>query len=626
MCGFTGFIDFSGKKTHYQQILENCYKQLSFRGPDENKKLIDEVNSIFISFERLSFFDLSDSGMQPMISKNNRYIFFMNGEIYNFKNLAHKLQILKIDVNNKSDAAVALEFISNFGLKNFLNNVDGMFAIVLIDLHKKEINFLSDPFSQKPLYYSIQRNSIYFSSDLRTIHFHQKFDKEIDMFSVQEYFKKSFISAPKTIYKNVFKLEQSSNIIISFKDGTIKLIDETKYHSFEPPKEQNYNRKLNIEQIINNIEKSVSLQLESDTPIGTFLSSGTDSSLITSIASKYNKNIKAFSLGFKNPEFDESRNARLIADHLNIDLSIHYFDEVNINEKVYNTSSTFSEPFSDSSQIPYKEICEFSSKTVKGVLSGDGGDEIFGGYHRYVDGVKIYKITRNKFINKIFQLLLLFSKNIVSEYFFKLLGYSYPLEKIDRLKKSIKANNIDEFYDLITSYFHLHHIVRNLTIVNNDFKNTEYFDYSKYLMWKDLTSYLPNDLLVKSDRASMFCSLEVRSPFLNKDIVKNVNLYGSDEIFHGGKRKSIQKKILRNYLPPSLIQNKKKGFVAPIDKWLKKDLNKLCDYYFSKKMMSHDLFDNKILNQNIKNFKRGKPIHSEIWSLLIFQIWFHSYH
>ena len=161
----------------------------------------------------------------------------------------------------------------------------------------------------------------------------------------------------------MYKLEQSSNVKVSFKNNIIKFIDDTKYHSFDHSDENNYKDKTTIEELQNSIEKSVLLQLESDTPIGTFLSSGTDSSLITSIAAKFKNNIKAFSLGFKNPEFDESKNAKIIADYLNIDLSVHYFDELNIDEKVINTASIFSEPFSDSSQIPYKEICDFSSKS-----------------------------------------------------------------------------------------------------------------------------------------------------------------------------------------------------------------------------------------------------------------------
>lgn len=626
MCGFSGFIDFSSKNLDYSIILDKCNEMISFRGPDQRKKYLDHNNKIFINFNRLSFLDLSDAGNQPMLSKDKRFLFLMNGEIYNFSYLYKLLSNSNILANNKSDTSVSLEFISKFGLDFFLKNAIGMFAIVLIDLFDKTITFLSDPFSQKPLYYSIQNNSLFFSSDLRSIRSNSNFNLEIDKKALSEYFRKSFISAPLSIYKNIFKLEQGSKIDISFKNNQLNYLNISKKNNFILPKEHKDNVKINFNEIQSTIEKSVLLHLEADVPIGTFLSSGLDSSLITAIASKHYKNLKAFSLGFRNKYFDEANDAKLIADHLKIEHQVEYFDDSSIIDKVQNTSQIYSEPFADSSQIPYNDICKFSSKSIKGILSGDGGDEIFGGYYRHLNGALIYKNTRNKFYKFIFNYLIKISNNKMFEIFLKYLGYSYPLEKINRLKKAIFAKNIDEFYYLLTSHLNFEDIVKNLSIRDEFINNDNNLNLSKYLMFKDLTYYLPNDLLVKSDRASMYNSLEVRSPFLNKDLVEKIYSFDSDVIFKGNKNKSILRTILKEYIPDKLISKKKRGFVAPINEWLKNELKELCEYHFSSKMLPTDLLNESIINENINDFYKGKNNHVEIWNLLIFQIWFHKYH
>ncbi len=627
MCGFTGFIDNSGSTLNYQSILEKCHKTLFFRGPDQNKRYLDNENKIYVNFDRLSFFDLSEDGNQPMISKNKRYLILINGEIYNFKDLNNILEKGNIYTNKKSDIAVSLEFISNYGLDQFLKKAIGMFAMVVIDLLNKELNIISDQFSQKPLYYSIQKNTIFFSSDIRTIHNHKNFDLEINKNSLQEYFNKGYISSPHTIYQNVNKIEPGCKLFISFKNKKIKVFEKQRYNTLQVPHTDKLGSKLDITRIKSTIEKSVLLHLESDVPIGTFLSGGIDSSLVTAIASKYNKNINAFSLGFRNsPNYDESKHAKLISDHLGVNHHICYFDNNLLEEKVLKTGEIYSEPFSDSSQILFADLCEFSSKSVKGILTGDGADELFGGYHRHLTGVNIFNNTRNKLIQKLFILLINISNTKLIQYFLHILSSQYPSEKINRLKNSISAKNIDEFYNLITSQFHFRDIVKNIDELKNEHNLLKNLDYSKYMMWKDLNLYLPNDLLVKSDRASMYNGLEVRSPFLNIDLINEIMPLDSKILFKGGKTKSILRHILIDYLPKELLSVKKMGFSAPINNWLKNDLKKLKEHFLNSKMLSHELFDNNLIKKNIEEFNCGKENHFEIWSLLIFQIWFHKYH
>lgn len=628
MCGFTGFIDYSGfSNSNYEEILENCHKDLFFRGPDQNNKYIDYQNNIYINFDRLSFFDLSSEGIQPMKSLDRRYLIIMNGEIYNFSNLRNTLQKYNYKANYNSDTSVSLEYISRFGLELFLKNSLGMYSIVLIDFYENKIHFISDEFSQKPLYYSLQNNILYFSSDIRTINSNSKFKLEINKRSIKEYFLKSYISSPNTIYNNVYKLEPSSNIIFSLSNKNIDLYKKKKYNKFNLPLNKNINSKPNIKKIKKIIEKSTLLHLESDVPIGTFLSSGIDSSLITSIASQHKKKINAFSLGFKNnTAFDESSHAEKISNHLGISHHIHYFDKKTLEEKVLNSSEVYSEPFADSSQILYNDLCEFSSVYVKGILSGDGADELFGGYHRHLTGSRIYKVTRNILIQKLFVFLINISENKIFKNIIDYLGYTYSHEKILRLRNAILAKDLNHFYDLITSHISFIHIVNDINDLDCNQDMFSDVDYSKYLMWKDLNFYLPNDLLVKSDRASMYHSLEVRSPFLNLELINEIKNIKSQYMFQDFKTKAILKNILKDYLPSNLISNQKKGFNSPINSWLKKELQKLIDHYTSSKMLSHDILNKKIIEKNMNDFKNGKNNYFEIWNLLIFQIWHNKYH
>ena len=541
MCGFTGFIDFSNNNFNYEYILNKCHKKIIFRGPDENKKFIDYNKKLFISFERLSFLDLSERAMQPLLSKNKRYLFLFNGEIYNYSFLNSKLKKIGLQENNNSDSIISIEYISNFGINNFLKSAKGMFGIVLIDFLEKKVSLISDSFLQKPVYYSNQRNVLYFSSDLRTIHAHNHFDKKINRSSLGEFFKKSFISSPNTIYEDVYKLNRSCIVQFSFSNNMIKQIENISYNQIFTNKSDEIEYSCDLNKINEEIENSVMMHLESDVPIGTFLSGGIDSALITSIAKKFYKNIESFSLGFNEKHFDESNKARELANYLNIKHHIKIFDNSNLDEKVINTSSIFSEPFSDSSQIPYASLCEFTSSKVKGVLSGDGGDEIFGGYHRHLMGSKIFKLSQIKITKKLLNYFLnVCTSKQINDYVIK---YADPniIEKLSRLKFSIQSRNIEEFYQLLTSHPFFKNLVRLSDNSNLSNININESDPSKYMMKRDLEYYLPNDLMVKSDRSSMFYSLEVRSPFLDFDLAHKISRLHKSVIFSGNTKKKYFK-------------------------------------------------------------------------------------
>ena len=619
MCGFVGFIDNSVTHFDYEKIISKCGQDISFRGPDESKNYIDFPNKIFLSFQRLSFRDLSTNGSQPMLSYNNRYLVLFNGEVYNFQFLLSELDIFSDEI--KSDTRLLTEYISQYGIYNLLDKLDGMFAITVIDLQKKKVFFISDQFCQKPLYFSIQNNILFFSSDIRTINNHQNFKTIISKKSLSIFLKKNFIPSPLSIYENVNKLEAGTLIEINYKNNlTIDKVIKYK-KSFDNNLEVS---KFNIETLDQKLNQSVLEHLDSDVEIGSFLSSGIDSSLITAIASKHNKKIKSFSLGFVQDQFDESKDASDIADFLKIKNHRIEFNENKLEQLLFTVSDIYSEPFSDSSQVPYIALCQKTSSYVKGVLSGDGGDELFGGYIRHQLSDTLFS-QRNNFIFKLFFLLI---NNKLSSKILNLFGVIYPLEKLNRLDKALKSQNIVDFYDNLTSHHEFTNLVKN-------FKENIYLDEfikedlnsSKNIMIFDQNFYLPNDLMVKSDRASMYYGLEVRSPLLSKQIYDYSNSLSKVELL---TKKNIQKyclkSVIEKYLPKNFISKRKKGFVAPIDYWMKNNLKNLLSHYLSDKMLSHDLFESKLIKQNLNDFKSGKNNHYALWDIFIFQLWFHRYH
>ena len=618
MCGFTGFLDVSKKNfIDYQSILNQSSKDIFHRGPDESKNLVLNENGIYLNFQRLSFLDLSENGSQPMFSKSKRYILLFNGEIYNYLELKNK-----IPISDNSDSRILLEYIEFFGISNFLQNVDGMFSIVLIDLNLKKVFFISDFFGQKPLYYFLNEDLLYFSSDLRTSKNHPNLSQDIDNESINLFFRKNYIPAPYTIYKNFKKITPNQIIEISF-NNKIKLLNKNNYFHLSKNRNKPF-IKNDLKKLLN---ESVYEHLNSDVEIGTFLSSGVDSSLITSIASKKNHKIKSFTLSFKENKFDESVTASKIAQSLKIENIKVNFDDNNLEEKVFETANIFSEPFSDSSQIPYHELCRYSSNYVKGVLSGDGGDELFGGYDRHIYAPLFFEYSNYKLILIFLKIIKKYNLDNIFSYF----GYIYPGEKINRLINAlIKKDKFSNFYNDITSHHEFHNIQDKFNIsFNNNFISDE-FDSVKELrlrtMLYDLFYYLPNDLMVKSDRSSMYNGLEVRSPLLSKKIYNYVDKIDPNYHFKFLKKKVMLKSVLSDYLPAKFINNNKKGFVAPINKWLRENLNYFLEKYTSKQKLSHGLFNEKLITENISDFKKGKNNHYAIWDLLIFQIWFDRYH
>ena len=644
MCGFCGFVTYDKSKDNLN-ILKNITELIKRRGPDSKGYFTDKSDQIYLGHRRLSILDLSSKGNQPMIDPTKNYILGFNGEIYNHLEL-RKLFSQNYNWNGMSDTETLLMLLIKIGVKKTLEKIEGMFSFIFFDLKNKNFYIARDRFGEKPLYYGWSKNNFLFSSELKSIIKNPHFEKIIDPKVLNLYLNLNYVPTPYSIYKNIYKLEPGSFQKYRVFENKVEQLEKVKYWDLVNIKKNSYKNKLilkNPEEIIQlSLEKSVKKQLISDVPIGSFLSGGIDSSLITSIMQKFSTNkINTFSIGFEEDSYDESKYARKVAEYIGTN---HYSEILTANKSIEiidKLKFIYDEPFSDSSQIPTIFLSSITSKHVKVALTGDGGDEIFGGYNRYV----ISKFLQNKFskLPSIFRVILSnFLKsfsinswdNILQIFNFVIpnnLNFSQKGDKIHKLAEIIKKNNnLDIYLSLISNWQWSNKILNFDNSYNNfpiDKDLISDFSELDQMMTMDAKNYLTDDILVKVDRASMYSSLETRTPFLDKELVENsINLNQIDFI-NKNESKVILKKILKKYIPGNLYERPKKGFGIPIGKWIREDMKDWSKSLLSKNSLdNHGYFNSKLINQILDDHLKGKVNNEyKLWNLLMFQTWYEEY-
>ncbi len=633
MCGITGFYLFKNSYDHGFLIkqIKKMNELLIHRGPDAKGIWSDYKDKIYLGHRRLSIIDLSSKANQPMRSYNGRYVIIFNGEIYNFLELKNLLKDV-VKFKDNSDTRVLLELINYFGFSKALKHINGMFSFALWDVKEKTLYLAIDRFGKKPLYWTDQNQDILFSSELKSIVSFYTFKKRINYKALSFFFKYSYIKAPQTIYESTYKVEP----------GTFLKIDKkkkiTKHIYWSTPSNEVDSKLLKIPQdeietkLSDLVDDSVRSRMVSDVPLGVMLSGGIDSSLIAAIAQKFSKKkIDTFSISFPQKGFDESKFAKRVAKELSTTHNTFSIDDYYLEDLVGRISYHYDEPFADSSQIPSMIIAKELKKKVTVALTGDGGDEIFGGYSRYVWGGKISKFCNFfplNFRKTLSKLILNLPSNKLN-----LLNKLFPIDFFpsqfgDRLKKIGKIiiceNNFDIYQKLVIQSD------KNF-LKNKTFYEIENFDFpvnleiSEAMQRMDITNYLPGDILVKIDRSSMAYGLELRSPLLdyrllefsNKFLVKNNKI-------RNNKGKYLLRKILSKYIPKDLINRPKMGFAIPLATFLRTNLEKwMLDVLSKKKIEKQGILDGELVSQTIeKHLSLNSNNHYEIWNLLMFQTWF----
>lgn len=625
MCGIVGFFksnknNFCSKKLIIEQV-----KLLQHRGPNNKGYLLEK--NITLGHTRLSILDLSNKANQPMFSDCGRYVMTYNGEVYNFKNIKKKLK--KLSFKTESDTEIILESISQFGVEKTLESLDGMFALGIWDKKKRKLFIARDRLGIKPLYWSLHKESFFFSSEMKTFKILPGFKPKVKKSSLYNLLRYSCIPSPNSIFENIHKVQPGELIMF----GEDLRVEKKKYWSSVSliNDRQIYSNELSscTDLIESELEKSISSTMVSDVPIGAFLSGGIDSSLVTSLMVKQSKKrIQTYSIGFRDKDFNEANYAKKISQHLQTDHNEAYVSEKDLLDVIPLLPNIYCEPFADSSQIPTYLVSKLSSKKTKVILSGDGADEIFGGYNRYFYAEKISQSTQifpNIFKKILSNCLAFISKKNSLNVQDLFLRKKIPQfnEKLMKLSKIISNDKSFLYETLISSSQNCEEYLINF----NPSKNIQNLmlnelDFFEAMQFQDLNNYLPNDILTKVDRASMYCSQEVRVPYLNKNIVKAA--WSLPKEFK--KNKLILRLILEKYVPKDLFDRPKMGFGIPLEQWLTGCLK---DWMFSslnkEKLESQGYFNINFLQNVTKNNKSIANNKYVLWNILMFQVWYDNF-
>jgi asparagine synthase (glutamine-hydrolysing) len=621
MCGINGFLSFIENQVSYD--IQEMNDLIIHRGPDDEGRFKEknEYFDISMGMRRLSIIDL-ESGNQPIYSDDKKVIIVFNGEIYNFKELKNELEKKNINFRTDSDTEVILKLYLEFGVDSF-SKLDGMFAFSIYDKRINKIFIARDYFGEKPLYYSNIDDSFLWGSELKSIISQTANKPEISKKGMELYFSLTYIPAPYTIYEGVLKLEANKYLEYSIEDKKL-LIHQIHQNnkipkfngSFEHAKD--FTKKL--------VKESVLSRSMSDVPIGTFLSGGVDSSIVSYCLSKNSENrINTFSIGFDNKKFDETEKSRVVANLINSKHHEFIINEKSLYSNLDEILNNFDEPFADSSALPTYLVSKITSEHVKVALTGDGGDEVFGGYNKYY--MNHINSTYTNFVSEKAHALIKKTASLLLTTNDDDRGLKFKARKaID----SIDYN--DNFYwNIISLGFKENEINKILKNDSNDifdyYKNNLKLNKSNSLL--DLRNIdknisLEGDMLVKVDRTSMLSSLECRAPFLNKELWDFTNSLPSNYLIKNTSKKHILKESFKDSFPSNFLEKSKKGFGVPVGDWLrsilKDELIYLCDKTF---IEEQNLFNynhvNELVSRHISSLEDNT---FKVWTYFCFQKWY----
>ena len=613
MCGIVGF-NFKNKDKIISML-----NSIRYRGPDDEG--IFENHNCTLGHVRLSILDLSPRGRQPMTYDNLTIVF--NGEVYNFKEIRKELEGLGYTFNSDTDTEVVLKAFHKWGI-NCLHKFRGMFAFAVYDSKKQKIYLVRDRVGVKPLYYYFDGNDFIFASEIRAIRSIKKL--EINSIALYKFFQFGYISNDLSIFKNVHKLLPAHYLAFDLKNKELSIGQY--YNILDYLKiEENRNENEILERLEDILIESFKYRMVSDVPVGVFLSGGTDSSIVSAILQKHYGNIHTFTIGFKESKYNEAEYAKKVAEHIGSKHTEKYLLASEAKDILRGFVDIYDEPFGDSSGIPTYLVSKVAKENgVKVVLSADGGDEIFCGYDRYWWSYNLGKrfLKIPKFSKKFIEFNLKSFKSII---------YKIPMHNIEHkynfLLRVLKDNTWNEIYETFISNYRDYEL-KKLLGFELDFEKKTYFEMGEnvhpmqgMMLW-DYFNYLPDDILVKVDRATMHNSIEGREPMLDNKIIEYVLSIPFEYKYKNGESKYILKKLLEKYLPKELIYRKKMGFGIPIFEWFKKDFIDLFENYFKE---DDEFVNMDYVRMMFNQFKAEKPVNvNKLWFVLVYKMWKERYY
>lgn len=641
MCGFTGYV----QRRHggvNAEVISDMRDALTHRGPDDAGIWLDEANGVAFGHRRLAILDLSPAGYQPMHSSCKRYVIVFNGEIYNHQELRRRLSSENgaPTWRGHSDTETLLACISSWGLGEALEALKGMFAFALWDREQRVLTLARDRLGEKPLYYGQQGSAFLFGSELKSLTRHPEFEGKVSRSALGLFLRLSYVPGPYSIYQGISKLEPGCYLSYSEEPG------ETRIHRYWSGIATACNgAKLGFQgspqEAVSEVERliraSVERQMVADVSVGAFLSGGIDSSTVAALMqAQSSRPIKTFTIGSSRAGYNEALHARAVAQHLGTEHSELYVEPQQALDVIPKLPSLYDEPFADSSQIPTFLVSALARQKVTVALSGDGGDELFGGYNRHAFTARFWpRLSRvPKPVRASASKLLMALSPAQWDSLSSLAGFAripMPVNLGDKMHKSagvLASRSVQDLYQgLISSYAQSMPLViggEELPIpALAAAESVAGLAEVDRIMALDLVSYLPDDVLAKVDRAAMGASLETRVPLLDHELVEFAWRLPLSLKLHNNQSKWVLRQVLYRYVPAELVERPKMGFAIPLGEWLRGPLQEWAEELLSERRLNSEGFLNPTLVRSIwKEHLYGKADHARLlWNCLMFQAW-----
>ncbi|MBR12522.1 MAG: asparagine synthase (glutamine-hydrolyzing) [Acidimicrobiaceae bacterium] len=644
MCGIAGLLDRRSGRTveELEAVAGRMADRLVHRGPDDRGTWCEPASGVAFGHRRLSIVDLSAAGHQPMASADGRWVIAYNGELYNADELRATLgERRRSALRGHSDTEVLLEAVAERGVEWALARAGGMFAFALWDRRNRELWLARDRFGEKPLYYGWSSEGLLFGSELKALHAVDGFAPDVDADSVVDLLRWSCVPAPWTIYEGVRKVRPGH--VLRF-DASARLVDEVAYWSPAEVAAATSVQPARGEEAVDELEellgRVVASRMVADVPLGAFLSGGIDSSTVVALMSAVSGDpVKTFTIGFPDPAFDESAHAAAVAGHLGSDHHSMEVSPTEAREVIPLLPAMYDEPFADSSQIPTHLVSRLARRHVTVSLSGDGGDELFGGYDRYRHLARLSKL--HGAVPAPIRRIAARSLACVTQGTWDRIGTSALMlpappvvrhrlgHRVHKVARVLAARSAGDLYEaMMSAENEAADIVPKAAGRSGGLYELDgaEMDGFRAAMLMDTMVYLPDDLLVKTDRASMGVSLEARMPLLDPELFSFAWSLAPEDRVRGGSGKWALRRLLHRYVPAEMVERPKMGFGIPLGSWLRGPLRGWADELLAPDLLAaQGIFDPALVAarwaEHVEN--RG-DLSFQLWPILMFQSWWHE--
>lgn len=643
MCGVAGFIDFQ-QHLDREAILARTRAMadaLRHRGPDGCGGFADPEAGVGLGHRRLAIIDLSECGAQPMTSADGRFTLVFNGEIYNFPELRRRAQDRGYPFGSRTDTEAFLACVSLFGLEQTLADSAGMFAFALWDAERRELILGRDRMGEKPMYYGLAGRTFLFGSELKALRAHPNFSPGLDRDSLALFLHRHYVPAPRSIYEGVRKLPPGCTLTVSGPDvpepRPYWSLADTLQSALDDPFRGDENEALDrLDELLRSVVRG---QMISDAPLGAFLSGGIDSSLVAAVMQQVaSAPVRTFTIGFDEPGWDEAADARRVAAWLGTEHATLTAAPSDALETVERLPDIYDEPFSDASQIPTFLVSKLTREHVTVSLSGDGGDETFAGYNRHVTGPGLWRRlsklprplrrTIGRTLGAVSPAMADKGYRVLQPLLPERLQMRLPADKLAKAAALLPARDFRDFYDRTIANWprpgrlvpHGRQALRNWA--GPDLPETK-GDLALWMQAMDASTYLPDDIMAKVDRASMAVSLETRAPYLDHRVVGFGFSLPPELRVRSGKGKWLLRRLLSRYVPPELVERPKMGFGVPLDQWLRGPLRQWAEDMLSESALrARGLLDPAPVQRALREHLSGRKDHQyRLWSVLMLQAW-----